>query len=149
MTVFLVITPVAVLILALLINMHRNKKHEQKMIEEFLSDWGSANTKLRGKLLLFGKHRGDLSKLTFEEYFECLKIEERVSETGMIDFISRSDNTFLLAEKRSFAVAIYLRKLNKVLIDDANTAFTDGVIDVKADSINLKNILKEHLSKAV
>jgi hypothetical protein len=102
-------------------------KTENKELEEFVTDLSSANVKLRGKLLLFGTYKGDLSGLTYDHYLKLLKENESESDKGLSELIKKSDKHLFVAQKNSFLIALYSKDFGVVLYDMANSAFTDSI----------------------
>jgi len=96
-------------------------KKKNKQITEFVGDLSTANTKLRGKLKMIGEYKGDLSSLTFKRYIELLGENETYSNKGINKILESSDKHLFIAKKNSFLIAIYSKKLNIVLYDNANT----------------------------
>lgn len=105
----------------------KNKQLQEKRLQEFCTAFSSANIKLRGKLLLFGEYKGDLSKLTYNHYIELLKENENTLNKGIVELIQQSEKHIFAVKSNSFLIAIYSKRLNAVLYDDANTAFIDNV----------------------
>uniref|UniRef100_UPI0032170305 hypothetical protein n=1 Tax=uncultured Draconibacterium sp. TaxID=1573823 RepID=UPI0032170305 len=99
-----------------------------KKLEEFVIDLSSANNKLRGKLKLIGEYKGDLSALTFNHYIKLLTQNEVYSNKGISAIIEEAEDHLFVAEKKTFHIVIYSKKLNAVLYDNANTAEIDSVI---------------------
>lgn len=136
---------ILLLVSALFFSLCVQSQSKNKELQEFVSDLSSANIKLRGKLLLFGEYKGDLSKLTYDRYLELLKKNENKSNNGVAEFIQKADKHIFATKKNSFLIAIYSKHLNVVLYDDANTAFTDSIDTL---SINEKiPDLNEFISK--
>ena len=100
---------------------------KNKELNEFVTDLSSVNIKLRGKLMLIGEFKGDLSKLTYTRYLELLKENETTSSKGVVEIIQSAEKHAFAVKPNSFIIAIYSKRLNAVLFDDANTAFTDSV----------------------
>ena len=100
---------------------------KNKQLQEFSTALSSANIKLRGKLLLFGEFKGDLSKLTYARYLKLLKENENTSNKGVVELIQGSEKHVFAVKNKSFLIAIYSKYLNAVLYDDANTSFTDSI----------------------
>ena len=98
-------------------------------------DLPSANIKLRGELMMFGQYKGDLSSLKYNSYLELLKKNERRSGKGVVELIRGAENYVFVAKKNSFLIAIYSKRLNVVLYDASNTAFTDSVKVLKYNEI--------------
>lgn len=111
----------------------KNKQLQEKQLQEFSTALSSANIKLRGKLLLFGEYKGDLSKLTYDRYLELLKENESTSNKGIVDIIKGSEKHCFGVKNNSFLIAIYSERLNAVLYDDANTSFTDYIHTLSAN----------------
>ena len=101
---------------------------KNKELQEFVNDLSSANVKLRGKLMLFGEYKGDLSKLTYNSYLKLIKDNQNSSNKGIVAIIQGADKHLFGVKNNSFLIAIYSKHLNAVLYDDANTAFTDSVL---------------------
>ena len=120
-------------------------KVKNKELEEFVTDLSSSNNKLRGKLMLFGPFKDDLSNLTYEQYLQFLKENESVSDKGLSESIRRADQHLFISKKNSFLIAIYSQELNAVLYDDSNSAHTDSIKQLKANEA-VPN-LKEFISK--
>jgi len=97
-------------------------KKKNKQITEFVSDLSTANYKLRGRLNMIGEYKGDLSSLTFKRYIELLGENETYSNKGVNKILESSDKHLFIAKKNSFLIAIYSKKLNVVLYDDATTS---------------------------
>lgn len=114
-----------------------------KSLQEFVQDLPSVNIKLRGELMLFGEYKNDLSSLTYNNYIILLMKNERKSAKGVAEIIQSADKHLFATKKNSFLIAIYSKKLNVVLYDDANTAFTDSIKILKANEIipDLKNFI--------
>lgn len=104
---------------------------KNKELQEFVIDLSSSNTKLKGKLLLFGPYKNDLSSLTYDKYLQLLKENESVSDKGIAEEIRRADQHLFAASKNSFLIAIYSKELKAVLYDDANSAFVDSVKSIE------------------
>jgi len=104
---------------------------KNKELQEFVIDLSSSNTKLKGKLLLFGPYKNDLSSLTYDKYLQLLKENESVSDKGIAEAIRRADQHLFAASKNSFLIAIYSKELKAVLYDDANSAFVDSVKSIE------------------
>lgn len=100
---------------------------KNKELQEFVIDLSSANTKLKGKLLLFGQYKNDLSTLTFDRYLQLLKENESVSDKGIAEAIRNADQHLFTSSKNTFSIAIYSKELNAIVYDDANSAFIDSV----------------------
>ena len=100
---------------------------KNKKLQEFSTALSSANIKLRGKLLLIGEYKGDLSKLTYDNYLKLLKENENTSNKGVVELIQGSEKHVFAAKNNSFLIAIYSKRLNAVLYDDSNTSFTDSI----------------------
>lgn len=119
---------------------------KNKELQEFVIDLSSANTKLKGKLLLFGPFKNDLSSLTYDKYLQLLKENESVSDKGIVEAIRKADQHLFAANKNSFLIAIYSKELKAVLYDDANSAFIDSVKPIESDG-KIPN-LNEFVSKS-
>ena len=78
--------------------------------------------------MLFGEYKGDLSKLTYNNYLKLLKESQSSSNKGIIAIIQGADKHIFGVKNNSFLIAIYSKHLNVVLYDDANTAFTDSIM---------------------
>lgn len=102
-------------------------QQKNKELQEFVIDLSSANTKLKGKLLLFGPYKNDLSSLTFERYLQLLKENESVSDKGIAETIRKADQHLFTSSKNTFSIAIYSKELKVIVYDDANSAFIDSV----------------------
>jgi len=100
---------------------------KSKELQEFVIDLSSSNTKLKGKLLLFGPYKNDLSSLTYDKYLQLLKENESVSDKGIAEAIRKADQHLFTAGKNTFSIAIYSKELNAIVYDDANSAFIDSV----------------------
>ena len=83
---------------------------KNKELQEFAVDISSANTKLKGKLLLFGQFKNDLSSLTFDRYLQLLKENESVSDKGIAEAIRKADQHLFTASKNTFSIAIYSKE---------------------------------------
>jgi len=119
---------------------------KNKKLEEFVIDLSSANVKLRGKLLLFGKFKDDLSTLTYSQYLELLKENETSSNKGVAELIKKADEHIFATKKNSFLIAIYSKELKAVLYDDANSSFVDSIKTLLPNEI-IPN-LHEFISKS-
>jgi len=119
---------------------------KNKKLEEFVIDLSSANVKLRGKLLLFGQFKDDLSPLTFNQYLLLLKENENISNKGVVELIQKADEHIFATKKNSFLIAIYSKELKAVLFDDANSSFVDSIKTVSPNE-NIPN-LNEFISKS-
>ena len=86
---------------------------KNKELQEFVIDLSSANTKLKGKLLLFGPYKNDLSSLTYDKYLQLLKENESVSDKGIAEAIRRADQHLFAASKNSFLIAIYSKEIGR------------------------------------
>jgi len=100
---------------------------KNKELNEFVTDLSSVNIKLRGKLMLIGEFKGDLSRLTYTRYIELLKENETTSGKGVAELIQGAEKHVFAVKPNSFIIAIYSKRLNAVLYDDANTAFIDSL----------------------
>jgi len=100
---------------------------KNKELQEFVVDLSSANVSLRGKLLLVGEYKDDLSNMTYNNYLEQLKKNETRSNKGVAEYIRKAVKHIFATKKNSFLIAIYSKQLNAVLYDDANTALVDSV----------------------
>lgn len=122
----------------------KNKQLQEKQLQEFSTAFSSANIKLRGKLLLFGEYKGDLSKLTYDRYLELLKENENTSNKGIVELIKGSDKHAFAVKNNSFIIAIYSKRLNAVLYDDANTSSTDLIdtISINGKVPDLNELIK-------
>jgi len=117
---------------------------DNKEINEFTTDLASANIKLRGKLQLFGDYKGDLSALKFDQYIKRLKNNETESNKGLSEIVATADKHLFKAKKNTFLIAIYLKDLNVILYDDANTAMADSVLILKNGVIpNLEEFVRK------
>lgn len=103
-------------------------KNKNKRLNEFVMDLSSANNNLKGKLSLYGEYKGDLSTLTYSQYLLLLKENESFSDRGLAKQISRTNNQVFAAKKHSFLIALYSKKFNVVLYDDANTDTLDSLM---------------------
>lgn len=103
-------------------------KNKNKKLHEFVMDLSSANNNLKGNLSLYGEYKGDLSTLTYSQYLLLLKENERHSDKGLARKISRTNNQVFAAKKHSFLIALYSKKFNVVLYDDANTDTLDSLM---------------------
>ena len=118
---------------------------KNKKLEEFVIDLSSANVKLRGKLLLFGQYKDDLSSLTYIQYLVLLKGNENSSNKGVVELIQKADKHIFATKKNSFLIAIYSKELKAVLYDDANSSFLDSIKTI-APNEKIPN-LDEFISK--
>ena len=98
-----------------------------KELNEFAIDLASSNIKLRGRLLLFGEYKDNLSKLTFDRYYVLLKQHETPSTKGIYKEVKEANNHFFHTNTRSFQVVLYIRKFNAIIFDDASTTSIDSV----------------------
>jgi hypothetical protein len=98
-----------------------------KKLQEFAFDLSSVNKKIRGQLKLSDDFNGDLTKLTFVKYLECLQEMENTSSEGVTEIIQKADKHIFATSKVSFIIGIYSKELNVVLYDDANTDIIDSV----------------------
>ncbi|MCX6243282.1 MAG: hypothetical protein NTU98_01140 [Bacteroidetes bacterium] len=96
-------------------------------LQKFSLALSTENVQLRGKLILFGEYKGDLSSLTYERYLSLLKDNEKESTQNVAKTVKRSKQHYFLAGKRTFSVVIYSRKLRAVVFDDANTFGCDSI----------------------
>lgn len=96
-------------------------------VHEFSQDLSDANIKLRGKLMLIGNYKDDLSTLTYENYLILLKKNERPSTVGVVETIQNSDSHLFVPKENTFLIVIYSRKLKAVIFDDASTALCDSI----------------------
>ena len=103
-------------------------KNKNKKLHEFVMDLSSANNNLKGKLSLYGEYKGDLSTLNYKQYLLLLKENESFSDRGLAKRISRTNNQVFAAQKHSFLIALYSKKFNMVLYDDANTDTLDSLM---------------------
>jgi len=115
------------LICIIVFSLYVYSQSKNKELQEFVTDLSSANVKLRGKLLLFGEYKGDLSSLTYKRYLELLKVNGTKSNKGVVEYIQKADKHVFATKKNSFLIAVYSKQLNAILYDDANTAFIDSV----------------------
>jgi hypothetical protein len=116
-----------IILFALLFGLYCQAQTASKQLEEFAMDLPFANSKLRGELMLFGDYKGDLTSLTYKNYLILLKRNEASSERGVAEIIKAAENHIFATKRNSFLIAIYSKKLNAVMYDDANTAFTDSI----------------------
>lgn len=125
-------------------------KTKNTELEEFVSDFSSANVKLRGKLLQMGAYKGDLSRLTFDQYLILLKENESVSNKGLSEMVKKSDKFLFVARKNTFVVALYLKSLDAVVSDDANSSFLDLIQQIGPDGKipSLKDCIAKAESRA-
>ena len=100
---------------------------KNKKLTEFVTDLSSVNGKLRGKLMLFGEYKGNLSTLTYSRYIELLRENETNSSKGVVELIQDAEKHIFAVKNNSFIIGIYSKQLNAVLYDDAYTPFTDSV----------------------
>lgn len=133
---------VGILLLGSCVNAQSDVKN--KKLQEFVTDLSSANVKLRGKLLLFGQYKNDLSSLTYSRYIELLKENESSSNEGIADFIQKADRHVFATKRNSFCIAIFSKELKAVIYDDANTSFLDFVktITQNEEPTNLSDLIK-------
>lgn len=115
------------LICIIALSLYVYSQSKNKELNEFVADLSSANESLRGKLLIIGEYKDDLSKLTYNQYLELLKKNESYSNKGVAEYIRKADKHIFATKKNTFLIAIYSKQLNVVLYDDANTALVDSV----------------------
>ena len=104
--------------------------HVQKpnqSLQEFTEKFPTANVQLRGHLILFGDYKGDLSKLTYDNYISLLKQNEQPSTKGVEEIVEHADQHYFKAEKNTFLIVIYSKMLNAVIFDNATTTFCDSI----------------------
>lgn len=101
---------------------------KNKNLNEFVTDLASMNVKLRGQLMLFGEYKDDMSTLTYSRYLEYLKKITTKSNKEVAELIKCAEKHIFAVKKNSFLIAIYSKKLNVVLYDDANTTVTDSIM---------------------
>ncbi len=104
---------------------------QSTVLQGFIADLSSSNVKLRGELVLFGKYKGDLSTLTYEAYYEALKLSVKKSNKDVADLVNKSDKRYFIATRNSFTIVLYNKKMNAVICDNASTAFVDSVLVIK------------------
>lgn len=114
---------------------------KNKELNGFLIDLASSNVKLRGKLMLFGVYKGNLSTLTYNNYLKLLKANATKSNSEVAELIQKADKHVFAVKNNSFLIAIYSKHLNAVLFDDANTAFTDSVL-ILNENENIPNLVQ-------
>ena len=121
-----------------------HSQSDKKQIHELVTDLSTANVKLRGKLLLFGKYEGNLSTLSFQKYLKLLKENESESNKGLSDIIMRADKHLFKANKNTFIIAFYSNELNVMICDDANTSIADSVVVLNKQVLpNLNEFFKK------
>jgi len=100
---------------------------KNKGLNEFSSDWATANFSLRGTLKLYGEYKGDLSRLTYASYLEQLQKNIKSSGKGIVELIKESERHVFAVNQSSFLIVIYSKRLNAVLYDDSNTGYIDVI----------------------
>lgn len=111
-------------------------KKQRILLDEFSTSFSSENFKLRGKLILFGDYKNDLSSMTYEEYLNELKKNLSPStKINLVEIIRNSDKHIFGTKKKSFIVGIYSKELNVVLYDDAYTSFIDSIVLLKKNQL--------------
>ena len=98
-----------------------------KELQDFAQDLSSANIKIRGDLMLFGKYKDNLSTLNYEAYLDLLEKAEKKSNKGISKIISTADGKYFNSAVKTFSIVIYSKKLNAIIYDDANTSFIDSI----------------------
>ena len=109
---------------------------KNKHLQKFATAIAASNTIILGDLRV-DIETHDISKLTYDRYIELLKENANRSTKKVIKIIEQSDKHLFAVKCNSFLIAIYSKRLNAVLYDDANTASkTDSVhILTKNDKI--------------
>lgn len=119
---------ILIVIGVLFINTCVQSQPKDKDLQEFVTSLSSTNVKLRGKLMLFGEYKGNLSPLTYKDYIKLSEKNESESNKGITKLIKRSNKQFFVSDSTSFIIAIYSKSLNAIICDDASTAFTDSIL---------------------
>lgn len=114
-------------------------------LQEFSQSFATANVQVRGFLKLFSDDKNGLSTLTFENYLTLLKQNVKYSTKNVWKIVQQSDQHYFKTDKNTFFVAIYSKKLNAIIIDNAATPFCDVVKTLlKGEPIpNLSKIIEE------
>ena len=106
-------------------------KKINERLQKFALAFPTENVQLRGKLILFGEYKGDLSTLTYERYISLLKDNEKESTKDVTKLVSHSKQHYFSAGTRTFMVVIYSKKIRAVVFDDANTFGCDSIKVIK------------------
>jgi len=102
---------------------------ENKQLQKFKTALVASNTIILGDLQ--GEiETKDISKLTYDRYMELLKKDRNRLTKMVMKIIKRSNKHLFAVKNNSFLIAIYSKRLNAVLYDDADTT-------IKTDSVHV------------
>lgn len=123
--------------------------HAQKInkrLQEFSQNLATADIELRGKLILIGEYKGDLSTLTYDNYLVQLRNNEKISTKGVADIVQQSNQQYFEAKKNTFFLVIYSKRLNVIIFDDANTFGCDSIKVLKNNEAvpKLSNLIRKY-----
>lgn len=102
---------------------------ENKQLQRFKTALAATNTIILGDLNC-EEETQDISKLTYQKYIGLLKENPNRSSKMLVRIIQRSEEHLFAVKNNSFLIAIYSKRLNAVLYDDADTA-------IKTDSVHV------------
>lgn len=129
-----------------LIQCSPNVPVNEKINDAFYEDFRNENRRIRGTLYLdvFNKN---LDSLTYGYYIKYLKEHTVESAKGLPNLIESADEYYFQTKKNSFLIGLIYKKEHKVLMDDANTAKLDTLIEVKGLFPSLKDLASKIWSK--
>ena len=101
-------------------------KLENRLNQDFLSDFASENNRIAGDLYL-DYFNEDLSNLTYDYYLTFITRNEAPSAKGFSSLVKIADYHYFKTHKESFIIALFYKSENTIICDNSNSAFLDSV----------------------
>ena len=109
-----------------------NDSIDNKLNDDFYSDFSSENNRIAGELYL-DVFDENLENLTYDYYIKYLAENETPSAEGLTETIKSADKHYFKTKSHAFLITLYYKPARTIICDNSGTAFLDSVQTYKQD----------------